>query len=148
MQIDITKSEWKMFSTHVWMCIYLDVDFYYYSKFGQIHTHKKPAWLLWSFSGFPHRLPQCPPHYEAILEVPKCENGQKVTKKEAKPGKIVLFMKITSFFVCRKKIFFSKWIPWQTLMIALFSEIIVCCFSKKFFLKVVASTLLLSHSCV
>ena len=56
MQIDITKSEWKMFSTHVWMCIYLDVDFYYYSKFGQIHTHKKPAWLLWSFSGFPHRF--------------------------------------------------------------------------------------------
>ena len=36
-------------------------------------------------------------------EVPKFENGQKVTKKEAKPGKIVLFMKITSFFVCRKK---------------------------------------------
>ena len=31
------------------MCIYLDVNFYYYSKFGQIHTHKKPAWLLWSF---------------------------------------------------------------------------------------------------
>ena len=57
MQIDITKSEWKMFSTHVWMCIYLDVDFYYYSKFGQIHTHKKPAWFLWSFSGFPHRFP-------------------------------------------------------------------------------------------
>ena len=42
-------------------------------------------------------------HYGTILEVPKCENGQKVTKKEAKPGKIVLFMKITSFFVCRKK---------------------------------------------
>ena len=47
-------------------------------------------------------------HYEAILEVPKCENGQKVTKKEAKPGKIVLFMKITSFFVCRKFFFFFK----------------------------------------
>ena len=59
--MDITKSEWKIFSTHVWMCIYSDVDFYYYSKFGPIHTHKKPAWLLWSFSGFPHRLPQCPP---------------------------------------------------------------------------------------
>ena len=46
-----------MFSTHVWMCICLDVDFYYYSKFGQIHTHKKPAWLLWSFFRFPHRFP-------------------------------------------------------------------------------------------
>ena len=50
-----------MFSTHVWMCICLDLDFYYYSKFGQIHTHKKTAWLLWSFSGFPHRFPLCPP---------------------------------------------------------------------------------------
>ena len=43
------------------MCIYSDVDFYYYSKFRQIHTHKKPAWLLQSFSGFPHRFTQCPP---------------------------------------------------------------------------------------
>ena len=49
-----------------------------------------------------------PPHYGTILEVPKCENGQKVTKKEAKPGKIVLFMKITSFFVCQKFFFFFK----------------------------------------
>ena len=43
------------------MCIYLGVDFYYYSKFGQIHTHKRPVWLLSSFSGFPHRFPLCPP---------------------------------------------------------------------------------------
>ena len=42
-------------------------------------------------------------HYETILEVPKCENGQKVTKIQANSGKIVLFMKKHSFFVCRKK---------------------------------------------
>ena len=87
-------------------------------------------------------------HYGTILEVPKCENGQKVTKKEAKPGKIVLFMKKHSFFVCRKFFFFSKWILWHNLLIALFSEKIMCCFLKNFFLKDVASTLLSSHTCV
>ena len=46
-----------MFSTQVWMCLYLDINFNCCSKFGQIHTHKKPTWLLWSFSGFPHRFP-------------------------------------------------------------------------------------------
>ena len=42
----ITKSYQEMFSTQVWMCIYSGLNFIYYSKFGQIHTPKKPAWLL------------------------------------------------------------------------------------------------------
>ena len=45
-----------MFSTQVWMCIYSCVNFIYYREFGQIHTHRKPAWFLWSFSRFPHRF--------------------------------------------------------------------------------------------
>ena len=40
---------------------------------------------------------------DILWSVPKCENGQKVTKIQANSGKIVLFMKITSLFVCRKK---------------------------------------------
>ena len=72
-------------------------------------------------------------HRGLILEVSKCENGQKMPKREAKPGKIVLFLKITSFFVCRKKIIFSKWMPWHTLMIALFSEKIMWVFPEELF---------------
>ena len=93
-----------------------------------LHYHN----LSWSMKAFPGGRGG---HYGAILEVPKCENGQKVTKILANSGKIVLFMKITLFFVCRKTNLFSKWIPWQTLRIAIFSEKIVCCFSKNFFLK-------------
>ena len=72
-------------------------------------------------------------HRGLILEVSKCENGQKMPKREAKPGKIVLFLKITSFLVCRKKNIFSKWMPWHTLMIALFSEKIMWVFPEELF---------------
>ena len=50
----IIKSHPKMFSMQVWMCIYSDLSFITYSKFGQILTYRKSAWFLWSFSGFPH----------------------------------------------------------------------------------------------
>ena len=94
----------------------------FFQQFRLLHFQKQTHKLLRIFEILPPSGPLCPPPYEAILEVPKCENGQKVTKIQANSGKIVLFMKITSFFVCRKKLFFSKWIPWHTLMIALFSE--------------------------
>ena len=50
------------------MCLCLDVNFNCCSKFGLIHTHKEPTWLLWSFSRFPHRFPQCPPTHREILK--------------------------------------------------------------------------------
>ena len=50
------------------MCIYLDVDFYYYSKFGQIHTHKKHAWFLWSFLDF-HIVSRCGGGVKGRLEL-------------------------------------------------------------------------------
>ena len=41
------------------MHISSETNFNYYSKFGQINTHEKPAWFFWWIFLFPHRCPLC-----------------------------------------------------------------------------------------
>ena len=88
----------------------------------------------------------------ALRDNPGSAKMWKWSKSDENSGKFrqnCTFHEKTFIFVCRIFFFFSsKWIIWHTLMIALFSEKIVCCFLKNFFLKVVASTLLSSHTCV
>ena len=59
MPLHITKSDWNMFSILLWMHISSETNFNYYSKFGQINTHEKPAWFFWWIFLFPHRGPLC-----------------------------------------------------------------------------------------
>ena len=59
MQIDITTFDWNMFSILLWMHAELDVNFNYFSKFGQIHTHKRSAWFFFGGFSYFHHLAQC-----------------------------------------------------------------------------------------
>ena len=96
MQIDITKSERKIFSTHVWMPIYLDVDFSCFSKFGQIHTHKNMHVFFGGFSNSDH-LAHCL-NWQIHLSWNSCKENQ--GPKSTPPKK-----------VARKDVVWPEW-PW------------------------------------
>ena len=66
------------------MHISSETNFNYYSKFGQINTHEKPAWFFWWIFLFPHRGPLWGGHYgpewRNISKAYECAFGSEVAE--------------------------------------------------------------------